>query len=187
MRKRSCLNMRHLWRQVGHDIGLWDTGSSRNNGGIPQIMAIYMGKGTSKRRFYIVWFEGSLILDQPMLCRKGRLGLSENGAQYQCHWIGWTSTGNPYYVVNTRTNRPFGDGLYRAFMVSLGIYGIGFNTFIGGKKWWKHHGFLSISQSFEARVLRPAVLGAVLFTVSAWCGRHWRHCRDFWFEKTVIS
>ena len=33
MRKRSCL-MRHLWRQVGHDIGLWDTASSRNNGGI---------------------------------------------------------------------------------------------------------------------------------------------------------
>lgn len=26
----------------------------------------------------------------------------------------------------------------------------------------------------KARVLRPAVLGAVLFTVSAWCGRHWR-------------
>jgi hypothetical protein len=48
-----------------------------------------------------------------------------------------TSTGNPYYVVNTRTNRPFGDGLYHAFMVILGIYGIGFNTFIGGKKWVK--------------------------------------------------
>ena len=72
MRKRSSLNMRHLWRQVGHDIGLWDTGSSRNNGGIPQIMAIYIGKGTSKRRFYIVWFEGSLILDQPM--QEGKVG-----------------------------------------------------------------------------------------------------------------
>lgn len=153
-------------------------------GAYPKLWPFISGKGQAKGGSTSFDLRDPSFWTSP--CRKGRLGLSENGAQYQCHWIGWTSTGNPYYVVNTRTNRPFGDGLYHAFMVILGIYGIGFNTFIGGKKWWKHHGFLSISQSFEARVLRPAVLGAVLFTVSAWCGRHWRHCRDFWFEKTVI-
>lgn len=141
MRKRSCLNMRHLWRQVGHDIGLWDTGSSRNNGGIPaypKLWPLISGKGQAKGgstsfdlRDPSFWTSPCCPGREGWVCPK--MGLSTNVIGL----VELTSTGNPYYVVNTRTNRPFGDGLYHAFMVILGIYGIGFNTFIGGKKWVK--------------------------------------------------